>query len=263
MVFLLPSQSMIQRLSFEINLFIWNTSDLRSIFENEQDPVRPLGMKTFQTVANQERKGMQRKVRRSLETIMQPQGRVLLLPEGIHITMPLSSFTEVNIQEIKIMASSPITSWKIKGEKVEVVTNFIFLGSRITVDSDCSHEIKRCLLIGRKTMTSLDSKFKCQDITLPTEVPLVKAMVFPDVMCGCEISSVTQLCPTLCDSMDCTCQASLPINNSRSLCKLMSIDWVKPSNHFILCCLLLLWPSIFPNIRVFSNESLGTGWPKY
>ena len=70
MVFLLPSQSMIQRLSFEINLFIWNTSDLRSIFENEQDHVRPLGMKTFQAVANQERKGMQRKVRRSLETIM-------------------------------------------------------------------------------------------------------------------------------------------------------------------------------------------------
>ena len=178
--------------------------------------------------------------------------------------MPLSSFTEVNIQEIKIMASSPITSWKIKGEKVEVVTNFIFLGSRITVDSDCSHEIKRCLLIGRKTMTNLDSKFKCQDITLPTEVPLVKAMVFPDVMCGCEISSVTQLCPTLCDSMDCTCQASLSINNSRSLWKLMSIDWVKPSNHFILCCLLLLLPSIFLSIRVFSNKSaLRIRWPKY
>ena len=177
--------------------------------------------------------------------------------------MPLSSFTEVNIQEIKIMASSPITSWKIKGEKVEVVTNFIFLGSRITVDSDCSHEIKRCLLIGRKTMRSLDSKFKCQDITLPTEVPLVKAMVFPDVMCGCEISSVTQLCLTLCDSMDCTCQASLPINNSRSLCKLMSIDRVKPSNHFILCCLLLLLPSIFLSIRVFSESALHIRWPKY
>ena len=91
--------------------------------------------------------------------------------------MPLI-FTEVNIQKIKIMASSPITSWKIKGEKVEVVTNFIFLGSRITVDSDCSHEIKKCLLIGRKTMTTLDSKFKSLDITLPIQVPIVKARVF-------------------------------------------------------------------------------------
>ena len=85
--------------------------------------------------------------------------------------MPLI-FTEVNIQKIKIMASSPITSWKIKGEKVEVVTNFIFLGSRITVDSDCSHEIKKCLLIGRKAMTNLDSILKSRDITLLTKVHL-------------------------------------------------------------------------------------------
>ena len=90
------------------------------------------------------------------------------------------------IQKTKIMASSPITSWQIDGETVETVTDFIFLGSKITADSDCSHEIKRRLLLGRKVMTNLDSIFKSKDITLPTKVCLVKAMVFPVVMYGCE-----------------------------------------------------------------------------
>ena len=85
------------------------------------------------------------------------------------------------------MVSSPITSWQIEGEKVEAVTDFIFLGSKITVDSDCSHEIKRHLLLGRKVMTNLDSIFKSRDITLPTNVLLVKAMVFPVVLYGCEL----------------------------------------------------------------------------
>ena len=93
---------------------------------------------------------------------------------------------KLNIQKIKIMASSPITSWQIDGETVETVRNFIFLGSKITADGDCSHEIKRCLLLGRKVMTNLDSIFKSRDITLPTKVHLVKAMVFPVVMYGCE-----------------------------------------------------------------------------
>ena len=84
------------------------------------------------------------------------------------------------------MASSPITSWQIEGQTMETVTNFIFLGSRITVDGDCSHEIKRCLLFGRKAMTNLDSVLKSRDITLPTKVRLVKAMLFPVVMYGCE-----------------------------------------------------------------------------
>ena len=84
------------------------------------------------------------------------------------------------------MASSPITSWQVEGEKVEAVTNFIFLGSQITVDGDCSHEIKRRLLLGRKVMTNLDSMLKSRDIILPTNVRLVKAMVFPVVMYGCE-----------------------------------------------------------------------------
>ena len=86
---------------------------------------------------------------------------------------------KLNIQKIKIMASGPITSWQIDGERMETVTDFIFLGSKITADGDCSHEIKRRLLLGRKAMTNLDSIFKSRDITLPTKVRLVKAMVFP------------------------------------------------------------------------------------
>ena len=89
------------------------------------------------------------------------------------------------IQKTKIMASSPITSWQRDGETMETVADFIFLGSKITADDDCSHEIKRCLLLGRKVMTNLDSIFKSRDITLPTMVHLVKAMVFPVLMYGC------------------------------------------------------------------------------
>ena len=91
-----------------------------------------------------------------------------------------------NIQKTKIMASGPISSWEIDGATVETVSDFIFLGSKITVDGDCSHEIKRRLLLGRKVMTDLDSVLKSRDIILPTKVCLVKAMVFPVVMYGCE-----------------------------------------------------------------------------
>ena len=91
-----------------------------------------------------------------------------------------------NIQKMKIMASGPITSWEMDGETVETVSDFIFLGSKITADGDCNHEIKRHLLLGRKVMTNLDSIFKSRDITLLTKVCLVKAMVFPVVMYGCE-----------------------------------------------------------------------------
>ena len=93
---------------------------------------------------------------------------------------------KLNIQKTRIMASGPIASWEIDGETVETVADFIFLGSKITADGDCSHEIKRRLLLGRKVMTNLDSIFKRRDITLPTNVHLVKAMVFPVVMYGCE-----------------------------------------------------------------------------
>ena len=93
---------------------------------------------------------------------------------------------KLNIQKTKIMASGPITSWQIEGETVEIVADFILVGSKITADGDCSHGIKRCLLLGRKAMTNLDSILKSRDITLSTKVHLVKAMVFPVVMYGCE-----------------------------------------------------------------------------
>jgi len=93
---------------------------------------------------------------------------------------------KLNIHKTKIMASGPITLWQIDGETMEITTDFIWRGSKITADGDCSHEIKRCLLLGRKVMTNLDSIFKSRDITLPTKVHLVKAMVFPVVMYGCE-----------------------------------------------------------------------------
>ena len=93
---------------------------------------------------------------------------------------------KLNIQKTKVMASGPITSWQIDGETMETVRDFIFSGSKITADGDCCHEIKRCLLFGRKVITNLDSILKSRDITLPIEVHLVKAMVFPVVMYGCE-----------------------------------------------------------------------------
>ena len=107
-----------------------------------------------------------------------------------------------NIQKTEIMASGPITSWQIDGETVETVTNFIFLGSKITADGDCSHEIKRRLLLGRKVMTNLDSMLKSRDITLPTKVCLVKPMVFPVVMYGCDSWTVKKA----------ECQRMMPLN---------------------------------------------------
>ena len=114
------------------------------------------------------------------------------------------------IQETNIMASGPITSWQIDREAMETVRDFIFLGPKITADGDCSHEIKRRLLLGRKVMTNLDSLLKSRDITLPTKVHLVRAMVFTVVMCGCEswtikkaaVAKSLQSCPTLCDPID-------------------------------------------------------------
>ena len=100
---------------------------------------------------------------------------------------------KLNIQKTKIMASGPITSWEIDGETVEIESELIFWGSKITADSDCSHEIKRCLLLGRKVMTNLDSIFKSRDITLPTKVHLAKAMVFPVVTYGCESWAIKTL----------------------------------------------------------------------
>ena len=97
---------------------------------------------------------------------------------------------KLNIQKTKIMESGPITSWQVDEKTMERVTDFIFLGSKITADGDCCHEIRRCLLLGRKTMTNLDSILKSRDITLLTKVCILKAMVFPVVMCGCEIWTI-------------------------------------------------------------------------
>ena len=131
---------------------------------------------------------------------------------------------KLNIQKMKIMASGPITSWQIDGETVETVSDFIFGGSKITADGDCSHEIKRRLLLGRKVMTNLDSIFKSRDITLPTNVCLVKAMVFPVVMYRCESWSVKKAERRRIDAFELWCWR-----------KLLRVPWTgRSSNHSIL-----------------------------
>ena len=102
---------------------------------------------------------------------------------------------KLNIQKTKVMASGPITSWQIDGERVETMADFIFLGSKITVDGDCSHKIRRCSLLGRTVMTNLGSILKSRDISLSTKIPLVKAMVFPVVMYGCESWTTKKAAP--------------------------------------------------------------------
>ena len=130
---------------------------------------------------------------------------ILVLTESEKVGLKL------NIQKTKIMASGPITSWQIDGETVETVSNFIFLGSKITADGDCSHEIKRHLLLGRKVMTSLGSMLKTRDITLPTKVCLVKAMVFPVVMYGCESWTVKKAERRRIDAFELWCWRRLSI----------------------------------------------------
>ena len=131
---------------------------------------------------------------------------------------------KLNIQKTKIMASGPITSWQIDGETVEAVRDFIFLGSKITADGDCSHEIKRCLLLGRKVMANLDSIFKSRDITLPTKVHLVKAMVFPVVMYGCESWTVKKAERRRIDAFELWCWK-----------RFLRVPWTaKRANKFIL-----------------------------
>ena len=131
---------------------------------------------------------------------------------------------KLNVQKTKIMASSPITSWEIDGETVETVSDFIFWGSKTTADGDCSHEIKRCLLLGRKVMTNLDSILKSRDITLPAKVRLVKAMVFPVVMYGCESWTVKKTERQRIDAFELWCWR-----------RLLRVPWTtKRSNQSIL-----------------------------
>ena len=130
---------------------------------------------------------------------------------------------KLNIQKIKIMASGPTTSWEIDGETVETVADFIFLGSKITADGDCSNEIKRHLLLGRKVMTNLDSILKSRDITLSTKVHLVKAMVFPVVMYGCESWTIKKAEHQRIDAFDLWCWR-----------RLLRVLWTAKSNQSIL-----------------------------
>ena len=130
---------------------------------------------------------------------------------------------KLNIQKTKIMASGPITSWQIDGETMETMTGFIFLGSKITADGDCSHEIKRCLLIGRKAMISLDSTLKSRDITLLTNIHVVKAMFFPVVMCGCKSWTIEKTEHQRIDAFELWCWRRLlrvPWAAKRSNCQL-------------------------------------------
>ena len=131
---------------------------------------------------------------------------------------------KLNIQKTKIIAAGPITSWQIDGEAVETVRDFIFLGSKITADGDCSHEIKRCLLLGKKAMTNLDTMLKCRDVTLPTNVCLVKAMVSPVVMYGREICPIKKAEQQRIDAFELWCWR-----------KLLRVPWTaRRSNQSIL-----------------------------
>ena len=130
----------------------------------------------------------------------------------------------LNIQKTKIMASGPITSWQIDEETVEIVADFIFLGSNVTADGDCSHEIKRRLLLGRKVVTNLDNIFKSREVTMPTKVHLVKSMVFPVVMCGCESWTAKKAERRRIDAFELWCWR-----------RLLRVPWTaRRSNHFIL-----------------------------
>ena len=131
---------------------------------------------------------------------------------------------KLNIQKTKIMASGPITSWQIDGETMETVTDFVFLGSKITADGDCSHEIKTCLLLGRKAMTNLDSILKSRHITLLTKVHLVKAVVFPVVMYGCESWAIKKAECQRIDAFELWCWR-----------RLLRVPWaVRRPNHSVL-----------------------------
>ena len=144
---------------------------------------------------------------------------------------------KLNIQKTKIMASSPITSWQIDGETVETVADFIFLGSKITADGACSHEIKRCLLLGSKVMTNLDSMLKSRDIALSTKVHLVKAMVFPVVMYGCESWTIEKAERWRIDAFELWCWRRLlrvPWTARRSLLGVHWKDWCWSWNSNIL-----------------------------
>ena len=152
---------------------------------------------------------------------------------------------KLNIQKTKIMVSGPTTSWEIDGETLETVSEFIFLGSKITTDGDCSHEIKRRLLLGRKVMTNLDSIFKSRDITLPTKIHLVKAMVFPVVMYGCESWTVKKAESRTIDTFELRCWRRLLSSSLLSALRVVSSAYLR---------LLIFLPAIL--IPAYASSSL-------
>ena len=170
-----------------------------------------------------------------------------------------------NIQKTKIMASGPITSWEIDGETVETVSDFIFGGSKITADGDCSHEIKRWLLLGRKVMTNLDSIWKSRDITMPTKIRLVKAMVFPVVMYGCESWMVKKAECRKIDAFELWCWRRLlrvpwtARRSNQSILKEIS-SWVLTGRNDAEAETPILWPPHAKSWLIGKDPDAGRNW---
>ena len=171
-----------------------------------------------------------------------------------------------NIQRTKITASSPITSWQIDGEIMETVTDFLFLGSKITADGDCSNEIKRCLLLGRKAITNLDSTIKSRGITLPTKVPLVKAMVFPVVMYGYESWTIKKAERRRTDASELWCCRRLlrvpwsARRSNRSILKEIDQSWVFIGRTDAEAETPILWPPDEKNWFTGKDLDAGKNW---
>ena len=170
---------------------------------------------------------------------------------------------KLNIQKTKIMASGPITSWQVDGETVETVSDFIFLGSKITADSDYSHEIKRCLLLGRKVMTNLDSLLKSRNITLSTKVHLVMAMVFPVVRYGCESWTVKKAERQRIDAFELWCWRRLlrvPWTARRSNQSILKESWVFFGRTDAKAETLVLWPPRAKSWLIGKDSDAGSDW---
>ena len=172
---------------------------------------------------------------------------------------------KLNIQKTKIMVSGPITSWQIDGETVETVADFIFLGSKVTADGDCSHDIKRCLLLGRKVMTNLDSILKSRDITLSTKVCLVKAMVFPVVMCGCESWTIKKAEHRRIDAFELWCwektlESPLDCKEIQPVHPKGDQSWVFIGRTDFEAETPVLWPPDAKSWFIWKDLDAGKGW---
>ena len=175
---------------------------------------------------------------------------------------------KLNIQKTKIMASCPITSWQIDRETVETVADFIFLGSKITADGDCSHEIKRCLLLRRKVMTNLGSILKSRDITLSTKVRLVKAMVFPVVVYGCESWTIKKAECRRIDAFELWCWRTLlrvpwtARRSNQAILKEISPGWVFIGSTDVEAETAILWPPDTKSWLIWKDPNAGKDWGK-